>query len=195
MYATGSETPTRKGPEPPNRSTCGSASDACYFIPLVNGSLRGAARPREHEPALRPSARPASSGRRHRVADVLAGDLFVVLVVACYALILTARPSIHVRSDTWLAFVAGRLVWDSWLPHHDTLTVWAHGNTWIDQQWLGQLAFYGLHSLGGLRLLLLVHLSLLVFGFALALVFARTSGGSSRSVAAVGFVGLFVALP
>ena len=47
----------------------------------------------------------------------------------------------------------------------------------------------------GDALLLLVHVALLVAGFALALAYARRSGGSSRSVALVGLLGLFVALP
>jgi hypothetical protein len=128
------------------------------------------------------------------VTNVLAHEPFVVLVVACYAIILTARPSIHVRSDTWLALVAGRLVWSDGLPHHDALTVWAHGRTWVDQQWLGQLFFYGVHAAGGLRLLVLVHVGLLVGAFGLALLFARRSGGSSRSTAIAGFLALFLVL-
>jgi len=126
---------------------------------------------------------------------VAAREPFLVLVLAIDAVILVFRPWMRVRSDTWLALVAGRLVSDDWLPHHDTLTVWAHGKTWVDQQWLGQLFFYWLHVLGGMRLLLLVHVALLVAGLGLALVYARRSGGSSRSVALVGLLGLVVALP
>jgi hypothetical protein len=158
----------------------------------VTGSAGETARARDV--VLRGSSRSGAWSAR-RVADVLAREPFVVLVLAVDAVILTLRPSIHVRSDTWLAIVSGRVVWHSGLPHHDTLTVWAYGRQWVDQQWLGQLAFYGLHVLGGLRLLLLVHIALLVTGFGAALAFARLSGGSQRSVAAVGFLGLFVALP
>jgi hypothetical protein len=159
----------------------------------VNGPAGGTASARE--PALRPSTVSAARPRHGRIAKLLAHEPFVVIVLAVDAVILTLRPSIHVRSDTWLAVVAGRLVWNQGLPHHDTLTVWAQGRDWVDQQWLGQLAFYGLHTVGGLRLLLLVHIALLVAGFAAALAFARRTGGSPRSVAIVGFLSLFVALP
>ena len=126
---------------------------------------------------------------------VAAREPFIVLVLAIDAVILVFRPWTRVRSDTWLALVAGRLVSNDWLPHHDTLTVWAHGKTWVDQQWLGQLFFYWLHLLGGMRLLLLVHVALLVTALGLALAYARRTGGSSRSVALIGLLGLIVALP
>ena len=142
-----------------------------------------------HIRAGQPSLAPA------RGAAVLAREPFLFLVVALDALILAFRPWLFVRSDTWLALVGGRLVWRDGLPQHNTLTIWDGGHRWIDQQWLAQLLFYGVHAAGGLRLVLLVHVALLVGGFALALAFARRSGGSSRSVAIVGVIGLFVALP
>jgi hypothetical protein len=138
------------------------------------------------------SARPS---RLKWVANLLAHEPFLVLLVAVEAVILCFRLPAFVNSDTWLSIVAGRLVAEDGLPHHETLTVWAHGKTWIDQQWLGQLALYGLHAGGGLRLVLLVHVVLLLTAFTLALVFARRSGGSARSVALVGIVALVVALP
>ena len=58
-----------------------------------------------------------------------------------------------------MALLSGRVVAQHGLPSHDTLTVWAHGRTWVDQQWLAQLALYGLERLGGLPLVLLVHAS------------------------------------
>jgi hypothetical protein len=129
------------------------------------------------------------------VTELLGREPFLVLLVAVDAVILCFRLSDHLRSDSWLSLVAGRLVAKDWIPHHDTLTVWSHGRTWVDQQWLGQLLFYWLHLFGGLRLLLLAHAALLVAGFALALVFARRSGASSRSVALVGILALLVAIP
>lgn len=140
------------------------------------------------------SAKPIPRVRR-RVAELLAREPFVVLVLALDALVLTFRLPDVVGSDTWLALVGGRLVSNSWLPHHDTLTIWSQGTTWVDQQWLGQLLFYGLQAVGGLRLLLLVHVALLVVALGLALAFARHRGASARSVALVGIVALFVALP
>jgi hypothetical protein len=136
-----------------------------------------------------------SARSRAGLVEALAREPFVLLVLAFYALILGLRPWLHVRSDTWLALVGGRLVSREGMPHHDTLTVWAQGREWVDQQWLGQLLFYWLHAAGGLGLLLFSHVLLLVLAFALALAFARHTGASSRSVALVGLVAMFVALP
>src|SRR5712691_7827264 len=130
-----------------------------------------------------------------RATALLARETFIILVVALDAVLLTIRLPAPLVSDSWLALVGGRGVADHWLPHHDTLTVWTRGTTWVDQQWLGQLLVYALHGLGGLRLLLLFNVAVLVGALALALVVARLSGASSRSVAAVGVLGAFVALP
>jgi hypothetical protein len=44
--------------------------------------------------------------------------------------------------------VSGREVAQHGLPHHDSLTLWTLGARWIDQQWLGQLFYYGLARRG-----------------------------------------------
>jgi hypothetical protein len=160
----------------------------------MNGSADGLAPVEKGVPACGVGMA-ASSRARRTLVEGLAQEPFVLLVIALYALILCLRPATHIRSDTWLALVAGRIVSKDWLPHHDGLTVWADGKSWIDQQWLGQLLFYWIHAAGGLRLLLFVHVLLLVLAVALAFAFARRTGGSSRSVAVVGIVALLVALP
>jgi hypothetical protein len=141
--------------------------------------------------------RAASVRRRRRdaVADLLAREPYIVLFAAAATFVLTFRLADNLRADTWLALVAGRLVAHHGIPHHETLTVWSQGHTWVDQQWLGQLALYGLNALGGLRLLLLAHVVLLVGAWTLALAFARAGGGSARSVAVIGLPAFFVALP
>src|SRR6266545_2505926 len=164
-----------------------------YLIRLVDGSVGGTARMRA--PRARDGAGEAIPRMRDRIADLLAREPFVLLVLALDALVVTFRLPDFVASDTWLALVSGRDVSRGWIPRHETLTVWSHGRTWVDQQWLGQLSMYGVHAAGGLRLLLLVHGAMLAGAFALALAFARRSGGSSRSVALVGIVAFFVALP
>src|SRR6476661_355870 len=150
---------------------------------------------RVHAPAPLDTAGELDTRPRHRLVELLAHEPFLILLVVLQAFILSVRLYDRLQSDTWLTLVAGRLVAHDGLPHHETLTVWSHGRTWIDQQWLGQVALYGLHVVGGLRLLLLVHVLLLIAGFTLALVFSRRSGGSSRSVTLVGIVALVVALP
>src|SRR6266511_1056162 len=112
---------------------------------------------RDRAPLL--GAEHPDSGLRRRLGRALSREPFAVLVLALDALILTALLPFVVGSDSWLALVGGREVAHDWLPHHDTLTIWPHGATWIDQQWLGQLIFYGIHAAGGFRLLLLVLLA------------------------------------
>src|SRR6266511_3374863 len=137
---------------------------------------------RDRAPLL--GAEHPDSGLRRRLGRALSREPFAVLVLALDALILTALLPFVVGSDSWLALVGGREVAHDWLPHHDTLTIWPHGATWIDQQWLGQLIFYGIHAAGGFRLLLLVHVAVLLGSYALALGYAFRSGATSRSVAA-----------
>jgi hypothetical protein len=159
----------------------------------MDESLGGPARvrvPLSLEPGVEPLA-PTSRGLLARVMR----EQFILLVLAAEALVLAVRLPDLVVPDTWLALVAGRDIATGGLPQHDTLFIWSHGVRWVDQQWLGQLFMYGLQSAGGLRLLLLVHTGALVSAFALALMFARRSGGSSRSVALVGALGVFVAFP
>jgi hypothetical protein len=62
------------------------------------------------------------------------------------------------------------------------VTVWTHGARWTDQQWLAQLALYGLWRLGGLKLALLVHALLVMSGLVGAAVIARRHGATPRSV-------------
>jgi hypothetical protein len=164
----------------------------CCFIRVMSGSV-GVARGRA--PVAADGAPGPISRLRRRSTEALSREPFVVLVLALDALILTTLLPFVVGSDTWLALVGGRRVDQGWLPHHDTLTIWSHGATWIDQQWLGQLLFYWIHAAGGFRLLLMVHVAVLLGAYVLALAFAFRSGASSRSVAVVGAVGLLVALP
>ena len=60
--------------------------------------------------------------------------------------------------------VSGRWIVQHGLPTHDALTVLSHGHRWIDQQWLAQLALYGLWRLAGVKLVLFVHALLVTSG-------------------------------
>jgi hypothetical protein len=84
--------------------------------------------------------------------------------------------------DSWLALVTGREVWQSGLPHHETLTALAQGAPWIDQQWLSQLLTYGTYLLGGLGLLGLVTVALMVGALGGSAIGARRLGATPRSV-------------
>jgi len=114
----------------------------------------------------------------------------VPVVVLFGAFLLTLLPN-ELWSDSWLALAAGRDVAVHGLPSHDTLTVWAHGRLWVDQQWLAQLAFYGAYTLGGIRLALLLHALAATTAFAGAVAAGRARGGSKRSVLLVAVVVFF----
>jgi hypothetical protein len=107
-----------------------------------------------------------------------------LLVIATLALAtgLLAYVSSAFGVDSWLALAAGREIWQNGLPHHETFTVIAHGVTWVDQQWLSQLASYGLYRLGGLGLLGLANVALIIGGVAGAVASARRLGARPQTM-------------
>jgi hypothetical protein len=128
-----------------------------------------------------------------RILAVLEREALPIVVVAAFAVVLGTGLASVLNQDGWLALVSGREIVRHGLPSVDHLTVWSSGQHWTDQQWLGQLALYGLFALGGLRLLLTAHVFLAVGTFALAVVAARRLGGSPRATALVA-LGAFVPL-
>jgi hypothetical protein len=116
-----------------------------------------------------------------RLAVGLEKNGTAVMVVAAFAAVLVTHLRTALAADGWMALLSGRVVAQHGLPSHDTLTIWAHGRTWVDQQWLAQLVLYELERLGGLQLVLLVHAALVTLGLGLAAVLARRLGGSARS--------------
>jgi hypothetical protein len=133
-------------------------------------------------PGLDYSGAAAARARIAAVTDWLGREAFLVVLFAIYVIGLTWNLPSHVASDTWMTFAFGREIVHNGLPHHDALTVWAHGRTWIDQQWLGQLIFYGTYVLGGVRGAMALQTVLLAAAMALAVVAARRHGGSTRAV-------------
>ena len=114
-------------------------------------------------------------------------------VVALFAVVLVAILPQQVVQDFWLALVSGREVVRHGLPGHDHLTVMAAGARWVDQQWLAQILFYRLASVGGVKLALLVNAVVLVSAFALALAAARRLGCSVAAVWLVALPTMFIA--
>jgi hypothetical protein len=117
-----------------------------------------------------------------RFARVLEVNGTLVMVVAAFALVMLISLRHGLVVDGWMALVSGREIAQHGLPSHDTLTVWAHGRRWTDQQWLAQLVLYELVRVGGIKLALLFHALLAVGALAGAAVIARLLGGSPRSV-------------
>jgi hypothetical protein len=100
-------------------------------------------------------------------------DLGLVAVAAgLWCGLLVFLPS-ELSPDGWYAFLGGDVIVHHGLPSHDTLTVWGHGRRWVDQQWLAQLAYYGLYALGGLRLALLANAAIVAGSFVAAVRLAR----------------------
>src|SRR5207244_9008095 len=94
-------------------------------------------------------------------------------IVALFVIGLLGNMPGELLSDSWLVILGGREIVQHGLPHHDTLAIWTHGREWVDQQWLGQLVFYGLYALGGVKLALVGHVTAASSAFVLALVAAR----------------------
>jgi hypothetical protein len=135
-----------------------------------------------HEETMAPA--PQAAARQTmpaRASAMLEENGTLVLVVAAAAAVLITHLRTALAADGWMALLSGRIVAQHGLPSHDTLTIWAHGRTWVDQQWLAQLVLYELERLGGLQLVLLVHAALVTLGLGGAAVLARRHGGSARS--------------
>src|SRR2546423_10650375 len=101
-------------------------------------------------------------------------------IVALFIVGLLGNIPGELLSDSWLAILGGREVAQHGLPHHDTLAIWTQGRSWVDQQWLGQLIFYRLYVVGGVKLALVGHVTAASTAFVLALVAARWRGGTTR---------------
>lgn len=117
-----------------------------------------------------------------RVAALLDKDGLLVIVLGAFAIVFVLSLHRQLVVDGWMAIVSGRWIVQHGLPTHDALTVFAHGHRWIDQQWLAQLALYGLWRVGGVKLALFVHAMLVTSGLVGAALFARTRGATARSV-------------
>ena len=139
------------------------------------------------------SPRSSSRGRWARIVEIgVDNSLLVVLVAALGTMLLGLAPQIFV-GDSWMTLVAGREIVDHGLPHRESLTVLAHGRTWVDQQWLAQLAFYGAYLAAGLRATMLLHVALVTTATALAIGAARQRGATARSTLLVVSACLLVA--
>jgi hypothetical protein len=139
----------------------------------------------------------ASAGARYRtgpargrpdqlgalLASIERDALFIVGVAAVIVLSVAGIPA-HLGQDGWLALVAGRIIAAHGIPHHDYLTVMAHGVRWIDQQWLAQLVIYELQHVGGLALFAAVYIGLTGLALAIAIAAARRLGGLDRHIVA-----------
>ena len=128
-----------------------------------------------------------------RVIRFVEREGLAITAVALYATALLLVIPGELVQDSWATLVAGREIAGSGLPHHETLTVMAHGVRWVDQQWLAQLTFYELFRAGGMPLILFTHATLIASSFALAVATARRRGARPTAVFAVALLCFFVA--
>lgn len=140
------------------------------------------------KPVAAPSKRGTDKGPQLKpdTGNGLAGwierQALFIAVVALVLVVCLAGAAAHLEQDGYLALVDGRLIAQHGLPQHSYLTVMAYGVRWIDQQWLAQLAFYGLQQVGGYALLVAVVALLTGLTVALALFAARDLGGKERQM-------------
>ena len=111
------------------------------------------------------------------------------------ALGLLSLAPLRIRADTWFDLAAGRDIVQHGLPHSDRLMALTAGRPWQDQQWLAHLTSYGLFDLGGLPLVAFADAGCLVLALSLAILAARSFGGSPLWIAAVASPLILIQVP
>jgi hypothetical protein len=133
--------------------------------------------------------------RTSRFAASLEENGLMVVVLGAFAIVLLVSVRRGLGGDGWLALVSGRWIVQHGLPWHDSLTTMTRGRRWTDQQWLGQLALYGLWRLGGIKLAMLVHAVLATSGLAGAALIAKKNGATARSVTWIAIAAMIAYYP
>ncbi len=126
--------------------------------------------------------RSGTTGLGARLLAVLRAEGLLVLLVSLPVGLLAYRLADAITQDTWLSILGGREIVVHGLPRRDGLTTWTLGRSWVDQQWLAQLADYGLYRAGGMLALALVHVATVSGAAALAVVAGRRAGTSVRAL-------------
>jgi hypothetical protein len=128
----------------------------------------------------RSEASPAAQPSRvlARAAGWASTELLLIAFFVAMAFLGLFDVSGGLAADSWLTLLGGREILAHGLPHHDSLAILSHGRSWIDQQWLAQLFYYGLYKLGGFGLLLRTNVLLYLAPLVLCFVAARRRGAS-----------------
>jgi hypothetical protein len=131
--------------------------------------------------------RPAEVGQEFSGAgDIRRGPPVMAWLVALVGLgfVVNAVYDRHLYSDGFYDLYAGRYILRHGIPHWNVVTVASHGAPWIDQQWLAQVAYYGVWAAGGYAALAILSALLVTSGFAvLALLMLRRGVPPTRMFA------------
>lgn len=143
-----------------------------------------------HPPKPKPSVgkatgESAADDTKGRITGVIDRNALLIVVLTACAAVLASSVRAATGPDTWYSLMAGRLIWNNGLPHHDSVASLTLGRTWVDQEWLGHLGIYSLLAAGGWALALLTGVVGYTAAFAVSAVGARVRGGSERAVAIV----------
>jgi hypothetical protein len=94
----------------------------------------------------------------------VAGDLAWLVAIASLAFFATAEYCRQLYVDTYFDLYVGRFVAEHGVPQHNVVTIIAHGQPWVDQQWLGQLAYYRAWQVGGYAAVVMLSIALVSAG-------------------------------
>lgn len=106
----------------------------------------------------------------------------LVVALGAFTIVFVVALRRGLGGDGWLALVAGRWIVQHGLPSRDSLTLWSQGRLWTDQQWLAQIALYGIWRLGGIKLAMLVHAGLATGALWGGAWIARKNKATARSI-------------
>jgi len=138
-----------------------------------------------------PAPHPAPSLGLERLRAFVAREGLLLGVGALFLAFWCLSTPDSLVADSWLTLLGGREIAAHGIPHHDALAIITHGQPWIDQQWLAQLAYWGTYRVGGLRLDLLLTIALELAALVLAFVAARRRGGTDTTIAPFAVVSVF----
>ncbi len=117
---------------------------------------------------------------RSSVLPIVAEGLFVAVVFSLLAVY--ALRSIYCIDIFWHIVVGEWIVENRAIPSVDTFSAVHPDRPWTPFQWLYEVIVYGLDAAGGLLLLRLVHVSLILLGFALLYRAARLELGPALAI-------------
>ena len=129
-------------------------------------------------PIPAPAELPPAAGPLRRALETSPFPLLLICVVGICSSRLRPRDR---RRDSWLTLMAGREVVQNGLPDTETITIFGHGSTWTNQQWLAQVVFYGADWIGGIKAVVFLDIVLVLLTLSLGMATARATGATARS--------------